>query len=55
MLEAAGLATAERDGRERRWQVDTRRMAYTRRLLAQISAQWDGALARLARHVESDR
>lgn len=40
VLEAAGLATAERDGRERRWQVDTRRMAYTRRLLERISAQW---------------
>lgn len=55
VLETAGLASAARDGRERRWQVDTRRMAYTRRLLAQISAQWDGALARLARHVESAR
>ena len=55
VLEAAGLARAERDGRERRWQVDTRRMAYTRRLLERISAQWDSALARLARHVEVSR
>lgn len=54
VLAGAGLAAAERDGREQRWRVDARRLAETRRLLERISAQWDGALARLARFVETD-
>ena len=55
VLAAAGLAGAGRDGRERRWHVDRRRLAETRLLLERISAQWDDALARLARAVESGR
>jgi DNA-binding transcriptional ArsR family regulator len=55
VLEGAGLATVARDGREQRWQVDPRRLADTRRQLARIAAQWDGALARLTRHVTADR
>ncbi len=55
VLEGAGLAAAVREGREQRWRVDARRMAETRRLLERISAQWDGALARLAAFVESGR
>ena len=53
VLEAAGLAAAAREGREQRWRVDARRLAETRRLLERISAQWDGALARLAAYVEA--
>lgn len=55
VLEAAGLAAAAREGRERRWQVDARRLADTRRLLDRISAQWDDAIGRLARFVERGR
>jgi DNA-binding transcriptional ArsR family regulator len=55
VLAAAGLAEAGREGRERRWRVNARRLADTRQLLARISAQWDDALSRLARFVESDR
>ncbi len=54
VLANAGLAAAEREGREQQWRVDSRRLAATRRQLEQISAQWDGALARLARHVTND-
>ena len=56
VLANAGLAAADREGREQRWRMDAKRLAETRRLLDRISAQWDGALARLARFVEtSDR
>lgn len=55
VLESAGLATVARDGREQRWQVDPRRLADTRRHLTRIAAQWDGALARITRHVTADR
>lgn len=55
VLAGAGLAEAGRAGRERRWRVNARRMAETRQLLARVSAQWDDALARLARFVEHDR
>lgn len=55
VLASAGLAAAEREGREQRWRVDARRLATTRRLLEQISAQWDSALVRLAHHVETPR
>ncbi len=54
ILATAGLATAERTGREQRWRMDETRLAETRRLLERISAQWDDALGRLARFVESD-
>lgn len=52
VLASAGLASGEREGREQRWRVDPRRLAATRRQLEQISAQWDSALTRLARHLE---
>lgn len=54
VLASAGLAAAERAGREQQWRVDARRLAATRRQLEHISAQWDSALARLAQHVEND-
>lgn len=55
VLGAAGLAHSVRHGRERQWQVDARRLSDVRRLLAQISTQWDDALTRLATFVERDR
>lgn len=53
-LASVRLAAAAREGREQRWRVDARRLAETRRHLERISAQWDGALARLAQFVEAD-
>lgn len=55
VLDAAGLARGARHGREQHWQIEARRLAEVRRLLAQISTQWDDALARLATFVEHGR
>lgn len=52
-LEQAGLVHSGRTGRERIWALQTRRLAEARRYLEQISAQWDEALERLRRFVES--
>lgn len=52
VLEAAGLVRSRRDGRERVWEVQPARLDEVRRLLADISAQWDEAIARLRAAVE---
>jgi DNA-binding transcriptional ArsR family regulator len=52
-LHAAGLVRSERRGRERIWKLEPRRLDEVRRYLAQISQQWDEALARLRSAVES--
>ncbi|MGH8443875.1 MAG: ArsR/SmtB family transcription factor [Solimonas sp.] len=52
-LEEAGLVSSDRAGRERVWELRTRRLAEVRRYLEQISAQWDGALERLRVLVET--
>lgn len=51
-LRKAGLARSERHGRERIWRLEPRRLAEVQRYLAQISRQWDDALARLKMAVE---
>jgi DNA-binding transcriptional ArsR family regulator len=51
-LEAAGLARAERAGRERVWALRPERLEETRHYLNQISTQWDQALQRLRALVE---
>jgi predicted transcriptional regulator len=53
-LEVVGLVRSSRDGRERIWELRTRRLAEIRRYLDQIATQWDDALARLRTLVESD-
>ena len=53
-LASAGVIRSQRDGRERIWQVQTKRLGEVRLYLAQISAQWDEALARLRAVVEKD-
>jgi DNA-binding transcriptional ArsR family regulator len=53
VLSDAGLATCDRMGREQLWQVEPRRLADVRRLLGQISEQWDDALSRLQAFVEN--
>lgn len=55
VLGAAGLAGSRRHGREQHWHVEARRLAEVKRLLTQVSAQWDGALGRLAAFVERER
>jgi DNA-binding transcriptional ArsR family regulator len=52
VLEGAGLLRSGRTGRERIWELETKRLAEIRRYLEQISAQWDAALERLRRLVE---
>ena len=52
VMEDAGLVHRTQIGRESLWQIEPKRLAEAREYLQQISAQWDGALARLKRFVE---
>jgi len=52
VLARAGLVHAERQGRERLWQVNPQKVHEARRYLEQLSKQWDDALERLAAFVE---
>jgi DNA-binding transcriptional ArsR family regulator len=51
-LARAGLVHGVRSGRERIWELETRRLEKARRCLDQISDQWDQAIARLRAFVE---
>ena len=51
-LAQAGLVRSKRQGRERIWEIETKRLAETRRYLDQISDQWDQAIGRLRALVE---
>jgi DNA-binding transcriptional ArsR family regulator len=51
-LEDAGLVASSRAGRERMWEIRAARLAHAQRALAEISAQWDGAISRLRAFVE---
>ena len=51
-LEAAGLVRSRRDGRERVWEMQPKRLADARRYLDRISEQWDDAIERLRAAVE---
>ena len=53
-LEQAGLVRQSCSGRERIWELETRRLEKARRCLDRISAQWDSALLRLKDLVEDD-
>ena len=44
-----------RAGRERIWELQTKRLAEVRRYLDQISTQWDEALGRLRAFVETEK
>lgn len=52
VLEAAGLVTSLRAGRESRFQACPEPLAEARAWLDGVSAQWDGALGRLRDLVE---
>jgi DNA-binding transcriptional ArsR family regulator len=51
-LQDAGLVHGARSGRERVWQLETKRLERARRCLDQISDQWDNAIERLRAYVE---
>ncbi len=51
-LSTAGLARSTREGRERIWEIQTRRLADVRQHLDHISDQWDRAIDRLRAMVE---
>ena len=51
-LEEVGLARSSRKGRERIWELRTKRLSDAHRYLDQISRQWDGALDRLRTFVQ---
>jgi len=53
-LAKAGLVRSTRDGRERIWEIQSRRLADVGRALEQISTQWDEAIGRLRAFVEDD-
>ncbi len=51
-LEEARLVASTRTGRERIWALRPARLGEARRYLAQVSARWDAAIARLRTLVE---
>jgi DNA-binding transcriptional ArsR family regulator len=53
-LEQAGLVSSMRAGRERIWELETRRLAEASHWLSVISTQWDQALGRLKVFVERE-
>jgi DNA-binding transcriptional ArsR family regulator len=52
VMERARLVHSARQGRERVWELDRRRLSDARRYLDLISEQWDRALVRLRQFVE---
>src|SRR4051812_9403033 len=52
VLSEAGLVRSRRQGRERIWELEPRRLAAAHEYLEQISHQWDDALERLKHFVE---
>ena len=52
VLQAAGLASAERDGRETLYRIDPAGLLAAEAWIATVSRQWDSAIDRLKRHVE---
>ena len=54
VLAGAGLVRDARRGRERIWELDTKRLDDASRWLEQISKRWDEALGRLKKFLEGD-
>ena len=52
VMERAGLVCSARQGRERIWQLDQKRLEDARRYLDFVSKQWDTTLERLRQFVE---
>jgi predicted ArsR family transcriptional regulator len=52
LLEAVGLVSSAKRGRERIWTVEPQRLAAASDYLTALSQRWDGAIARLKLFVE---
>jgi DNA-binding transcriptional ArsR family regulator len=52
VLEGAGIVRGDRLGREVRFRIEREALAHAQAFLDTVSTQWEGALGRLARHVE---
>jgi DNA-binding transcriptional ArsR family regulator len=52
MLQAAGLVTSSRRGRQRVWTVQTEPLAQASDYLTQLSRRWDAAVDRLRAYLE---
>lgn len=52
VLREAGLVRSRREGRERIWELEPKRLDDAHRYLERISRQWDEALERLRAFVE---
>ena len=53
VLAVARIISSHREGRERIWEMQTSQLALASNHLASIAREWDGALARLKRLVET--
>jgi len=53
-MEDAGLVRDVRRGRERIFELETKRLEKARQVLDQISSDWDSAIGRLRSYVEDD-
>ena len=54
VLAEAGLARAERQGREQMWELNRRRLEEARRSIDIIARQWDAVLLRLKESLEGE-
>lgn len=52
VLQSAGLASVEREGRETLYRIDPAGLLAAETWIATVSSQWDAAIDRLKRHVE---
>ena len=52
LLQAAGLVSSSRRGRERIWTLQTQQLAQASDFLDQLSRRWDAAIDRLRAYVE---
>ncbi len=54
LLEAVGLVSSERHGRERIWRIEPRPLADASDYLTALSKRWDNAIDRLREFVEDE-
>lgn len=53
-LQGAGLVRSKREGRERIWELQPKKIFEAQRQLERISREWDAAIERLRSYVEDD-
>ena len=54
LLEAVGLVSSQRHGRERIWRIEPAPLADARDFLSDLSRRWDRAIDRLRAYVEDE-